>query len=85
VGTKGANELGIYDMSGNVWEWVWDWWENYTSSAQTNPTGPSSGSYRVKRGGGWSFDADNARVASRDAHPPSVGDGYLGFRPVRTP
>jgi formylglycine-generating enzyme required for sulfatase activity len=53
VGTKKANELGIYDMSGNVWEWCSDWFGSYTESNQTNPTGVSNGTYRVLRGGSW--------------------------------
>lgn len=53
VGTRHPNELGIYDMSGNVWEWRQDWYGSYSSSPQTNPKGPNSGSYRVDRGGSW--------------------------------
>ena len=80
VGTKASNELGIYDMSGNVNEWCNDWWGEYSSAAKTNPQGPSSGWDRVLRGGGWSHDAQRCRVSNRDSDAPYHGGSYVGFR-----
>ncbi|GBU22533.1 hypothetical protein R80B4_02443 [Fibrobacteres bacterium R8-0-B4] len=70
VGTKSPNELGIYDMSGNVYEWVSDLYGVYSSSAQTNPAGPSWGIYRVYRGGSWLYGARHCRVSNRNYHYP---------------
>ena len=80
VGTKSPNELGIYDMSGNVWEWCQDWFGKYTNSPQTNPTGPSIGSSRIFRGGCWEINAKYCRVTTRFRTDPRIKNYNLGLR-----
>ena len=88
--TSGANELGLYDMSGNVWEWVWDWyaddgtWPNYAITG-THPDyrGADSGTYRIIRGGSWYGLASDCTVAHRSNLPPETQDADFGFRGVR--
>jgi formylglycine-generating enzyme required for sulfatase activity len=83
VGTKAPNSLGLYDMSGNVWEWCWDWYGNYTAGAQADPRGAVSGTNRVMRGGSWYYDGQNLRSAVRNYYTPSYRYGNVGFRLVR--
>ena len=80
VATKSPNELGLYDMSGNVWEWCSDWYGDYSIGSQTNPKGPSSGSRRVCRGGSCFRDAGICRVSSRVSGIPDEGGINMGLR-----
>jgi formylglycine-generating enzyme len=82
VGTKAANELGLYDLSGNAKEWCWDWFGGYGGDAQTNPLGLSSGVTRVLRGGSWEVDALHCTVFYRDAFFPDSRWLSWGFRVV---
>lgn len=80
VATKSPNELGIYDMSGNVWEWCQDWKGPFQPSPVINPKGPTSGSYRIFRGGSWCSTPLDCRVSRRNSYAPTFTSNYLGFR-----
>jgi len=83
VAHKNPNAWGLYDMHGNVWEWCQDWKGGYPSGQVTDPKGPSSGKYRVLRGGGWNDSARICRSANRFRRSPDNRSYYLGFRVAR--
>ena len=81
---KTPNALGLYDMAGNVWEWVHDWYSDASSADATNPAGPAGGTYRVIRGGAWSSPSSGLRAAARGKSLPGIRSHALGFRCVRS-
>jgi len=82
VKQKQPNAWGLYDMMGNVWEWCGDWYGDYPNGAVTDPVGPTSGSYRVCRGGSWFYSARGVRSAKRVRNEPAFRMNFLGFRPA---
>jgi formylglycine-generating enzyme required for sulfatase activity len=80
VAQKAANDYGVYDALGNVWEWVADWFGPYAAAAAVDPTGPASGTYRVIRGGSWHLGATFARVSFRLRYGPTIRFNFIGFR-----
>jgi formylglycine-generating enzyme required for sulfatase activity len=83
VGSFASNQWGLYDMHGNVREWCWDWYGGYSMAAQTDPSGASSGTNRVVRGGSWGNGAQDLRSAYRDSITPAARNIALGCRLVR--
>ena len=85
VGQKAPNVLGLYDMSGNVWQWCWDWHGNYTMATQVDPRGPSHGMNHIYRGGSWILGPESLRAAMRGNNAPEIWNNRTGFRIVFNP
>jgi formylglycine-generating enzyme required for sulfatase activity len=84
VAGKAANTWGLYDMAGNLWEWTWDRYGDYSSAPQNDPSGPTNGADRVIRGGAWLYNAQSCRAAQRFFSAPADQSDNIGFRPVRS-